>query len=89
MSGLKADLRSGRYLSGEIEVVLGHHGDDGISPRQGMIREQQHRLAIVRHVATNHGGEVSVSSVEGEGSTFVLKVPAAPGLVMTSMSEAG
>ncbi len=46
-------------------------------------------LAIVRHVATNHGGEVSVSSVEGEGSTFVLKVPAAPGLVMTSMSEAG
>ena len=46
-------------------------------------------LAIVRHVATNHGGEVSVTSVEGEGSTFVLKVPAAPGLVMTSMSEAG
>lgn len=46
-------------------------------------------LAIVRHVATNHGGEVSVTSIEGEGSTFVLKVPAAPGLVMTSMSEAG
>lgn len=46
-------------------------------------------LAIVRHVANNHGGEVSVSSIEGEGSTFVLKVPAAPGLVMTSMSEAG
>jgi hypothetical protein len=50
VSGLEADLRSGRYLSGEIEVVLGHHGDDGISPRQGMIREQQHRLAIVRHL---------------------------------------
>ncbi len=46
-------------------------------------------LAIVRHVATNHGGEVSVTSVEGEGSTFVLRVPAAPGLVMTTMSEAG
>ena len=46
-------------------------------------------LAIVRHVATNHGGEVSVTSIEGEGSTFLLRVPAAPGLVMTSMSEAG
>jgi two-component system sensor histidine kinase SenX3 len=46
-------------------------------------------LAIVRHVANNHGGEVSVTSIEGEGSTFLLRVPAAPGLVMTSMSEAG
>ena len=33
-------------------------------------------LAIVRHVATNHGGEVLVSSSEGEGSTFVLRLPA-------------
>jgi two-component system, OmpR family, sensor histidine kinase SenX3 len=33
-------------------------------------------LAIVRHVATNHGGEVLVSSQEGEGSTFVLQLPA-------------
>jgi len=34
-------------------------------------------LAIVRHVATNHGGDVLVSSQEGEGSTFVLRLPAA------------
>ena len=33
-------------------------------------------LSIVRHVAANHGGDVQVSSVEGEGSTFVLRVPA-------------
>lgn len=32
-------------------------------------------LAIVRHVATNHQGDVSVSSVEGEGSTFNLTLP--------------
>lgn len=32
-------------------------------------------LAIVCHVANNHDGEVSVTSIEGEGSTFVLKVP--------------
>ena len=46
-------------------------------------------LAIVRHVADNHGGEVTVASTEGEGSTFVLRVPAAPGLVAASMPEAG
>jgi two-component system sensor histidine kinase SenX3 len=31
-------------------------------------------LAIVRHVANNHGGHVSVDSVEGEGSTFTLRL---------------
>jgi two-component system, OmpR family, sensor histidine kinase SenX3 len=39
-------------------------------------------LAIVRHVAVNHNGDVHVESVEGMGSTFVLRVPAAP--VVTS-----
>jgi signal transduction histidine kinase len=29
----------------------------------------------VRHVAQNHGGAVSVSSREGEGSTFMLDLP--------------
>jgi two-component system sensor histidine kinase SenX3 len=33
-------------------------------------------LSIVRHVASNHGGEVLVSSQEGEGSSFVLRLPA-------------
>jgi two-component system sensor histidine kinase SenX3 len=32
-------------------------------------------LAIVRHILRNHGGEVQVSSREGEGSTFTLTVP--------------
>ena len=32
-------------------------------------------LAIVRHVATNHGGEVRVESTVGEGSLFTLAVP--------------
>ena len=40
-------------------------------------------LSIVKHVCQNHGGTVSVWSVEGEGSTFKLQLPrlsdAAPG----------
>jgi two-component system sensor histidine kinase SenX3 len=32
-------------------------------------------LAIVRHVANNHAGEVLVSSHEGEGSMFTLRIP--------------
>jgi len=32
-------------------------------------------LSIVRHVAINHGGTISVSSREGEGSTFMMMLP--------------
>jgi two-component system sensor histidine kinase SenX3 len=32
-------------------------------------------LSIVKHVAGNHGGDVRVWSVEGEGSTFTLRLP--------------
>ena len=35
-------------------------------------------LAIVKHVCANHGGECSVWSVEGAGSTFTLRLPLAP-----------
>jgi len=35
-------------------------------------------LAIVRHVAQAHGGDVTVESIEGEGSTFRFTLPVAP-----------
>jgi two-component system sensor histidine kinase SenX3 len=41
-------------------------------------------LAIVRHVAGNHQGEVSVTSEEGVGSTFTLRLPSGPGPVAVS-----
>ena len=34
-------------------------------------------LAIVKHVALGHGGEVTVWSAEGTGSTFTLRLPVA------------
>jgi len=45
-------------------------------------------LSIVRHVAVNHGGEVRVTSVEGQGSAFTLWLPAEPG-PMGLVAEAG
>ena len=42
-------------------------------------------LSIVRHVAANHGGEVLVSSEEGKGSTFVLRLPVS--LLVTNGTE--
>lgn len=37
-------------------------------------------LSIVRHAAEAHGGQVTVESVPGQGSTFVLRIPKqAPG----------
>ena len=40
-------------------------------------------LAIVRHVAQVHGGEVTVESREGEGSTFTLYLPLEDALEIT------
>ena len=75
-----------------IELAVRDRGP-GIAPRHlGRVFERFYRvdrkadggglgLAIVRHVATSHGGEVLVHSKEGEGSTFVLRLPAPPGPV--------
>lgn len=32
-------------------------------------------LSIVKHVVTNHGGDIAVWSVEGAGSTFTIRLP--------------
>ena len=35
-------------------------------------------LSIVKHVAASHGGDVALWSVEGQGSSFTLRLPASP-----------
>ena len=32
-------------------------------------------LSIVKHIITNHGGDITVWSEEGEGSTFTMRLP--------------
>jgi two-component system sensor histidine kinase SenX3 len=46
-------------------------------------------LSIVRHVMANHGGQVGVTSVEGEGSTFTLRLPAAVPSSRPDIAQAG
>ncbi|MGH9271415.1 MAG: sensor histidine kinase [Ilumatobacteraceae bacterium] len=75
------------------ELMVADHGIGIPASEHGRIFERFYRvdkarsrdtggtglgLAIVRHVATNHHGQVLVSSQEGEGSTFVLRLPLAP-----------
>lgn len=46
-------------------------------------------LAVTRHIARAHGGDVTVASNPNEGSTFTLRVPAAPGAITLPDAEAG
>ncbi len=46
-------------------------------------------LSIVRHVMANHGGQVSVASIEGEGSTFTLRLLAAVPSARPDVAQAG
>jgi two-component system sensor histidine kinase SenX3 len=75
-----------------VEITVADQGL-GIPPdEQGRIFERFYRvdsarsratggtglgLAIVKHISANHGGDVTVWSEEGRGSTFTIRLPAA------------
>jgi two-component system sensor histidine kinase SenX3 len=44
-------------------------------------------LAIVKHIATGHGGEVLLHSVEGQGSTFTLRLPTPSEETLQNLSQ--
>jgi len=46
-------------------------------------------LAIASQVAAAHGGDVTVESEEGTGSTFTLRLPIGPGAMSAPVSKAG
>ena len=81
-----------------VEIAVADQGQGIPESDQGRIFERFYRvdaarsratggtglgLAIVKHICANHGGEVTVWSEQGHGSTFTMRLPAAP------MSRAG
>ncbi|WP_285725439.1 sensor histidine kinase [Psychromicrobium xiongbiense] len=84
-----------RQNDGLITVSVSDQGE-GISPEeQERIFERFYRvdaarsrqtggtglgLSIVKHVVSNHGGEVTVWSQEGKGSTFTVRLPQMEGV---------
>ena len=82
---------SGGGATGSVELAVEDHGFgipgrdlDRVFERFYRVDQARSRttggtglgLAIVRHVMANHGGEVTVESQEGVGSTFTLHLPA-------------
>ena len=85
------DVRVG-HVDGVVEISVVDHGVGIPANDVGRVFERFYRvdqarsratggtglgLSIVRNVATQHGGDVSVESIEGSGSTFILRLPVA------------
>jgi two-component system sensor histidine kinase SenX3 len=79
-----------RRTDGVVEVVVSDQGLGIAAAEQERIFERFYRidparsratggtglgLSIVKHVAANHGGEVTLWSLPGQGSTFTLRLP--------------
>jgi two-component system sensor histidine kinase SenX3 len=79
-----------RRAAGLVEVAVSDQGIGIASADQHRIFERFYRvdqarsratggtglgLSIVKHVAANHGGEVTLWSSQGQGSTFTLRLP--------------
>jgi two-component system sensor histidine kinase SenX3 len=79
-----------KALAGVVEITVSDQGIGISLEEQGRVFERFYRvdparsratggtglgLAIVKNVCENHGGEVSLWSVPGQGSTFTMKLP--------------
>jgi two-component system, OmpR family, sensor histidine kinase SenX3 len=76
-----------------VEITVADQGQGIPESEQGRIFERFYRvdaarsratggtglgLAIVKHICANHGGEITVWSEQGHGSTFTMRLPAVP-----------
>jgi two-component system sensor histidine kinase SenX3 len=76
-----------------VEIAVADQGQGIAESEQARIFERFYRvdtarsratggtglgLAIVKHICANHGGEITVWSEQGQGSTFTMRLPAAP-----------
>ena len=83
-----------RRVGDTVEITVSDQGQGIPATEQDRIFERFYRvdaarsratggtglgLAIVKHVCATHGGDVSVWSEEGHGSTFTMRLPAASG----------
>ena len=83
---------AGRRTDDVVEITVADRGHGIPEGEQSRIFERFYRvdsarsratggtglgLAIVKHICANHGGDVSVWSEEGRGSTFTIRLPAA------------
>lgn len=79
-----------RRVEGLVEIAVSDQGIGIAAADQERIFERFYRvdparsratggtglgLSIVKHVAANHGGEVTLWSMPGQGSTFTLRLP--------------
>ena len=95
-------LSTVRHIGGMVELIVADCGVgipakdlDRIFERFYRVDKARSRgtggtglgLAIVRHVVNNHRGEVDVTSVEGEGSTFTLRFPALESVPVAPVHE--
>jgi two-component system sensor histidine kinase SenX3 len=92
-----------RRVDGLVEVDVSDQGQGIPQAEQARIFERFYRvdaarsratggtglgLAIVKHICANHGGDVTVWSEQGRGSTFTMRLPAAPSSAPPSTTPA-
>jgi two-component system, OmpR family, sensor histidine kinase SenX3 len=94
----------GRSGADYVEITVSDNGIGIPAPELDRIFERFYRvdyarsrvnggtglgLAIVKHIAAIHGGEVSVWSQVGQGSTFTIRIPAYVHGVVPAVQERG
>jgi signal transduction histidine kinase len=87
--GASVDVRAGEAQGGAVELVVADTGAGIPAEHLSRVFERFHRvegsrtgpgtglgLAIVKHIAESHGGRAVMESIEGQGTTVRVLLPA-------------